>query len=112
MATPEGKVKLKIDKWIKANLPNAYVLKPQGGSFGKNGEPDYSIVYLGTSVKIEVKADESCRLTDLQKLRLKQHTTAGGISAALLGFQEHKLVQIKRMCEIRFELMRDAIESP
>ena len=112
MATPEGKVKLKIDKWLKANLPKAYIYKPQGGSFGKIGEPDYSITYLGTSVKIEVKADETCKLTALQSLRLRQHTESGGISAALFGFQERKLLQIKRMCEIRYELMRDAIEEP
>lgn len=99
MATPEGKIKRQIDVWIKANLPDADVYKPAGGSFGRNGEPDYHICYLGRSIKIEVKADRTRHVTALQMHRLNMHTKAGGISALLYGFEVNKLQMIKSACE-------------
>ena len=103
--TLEGKVKVKIDAWVKANMPNADVYKAPGGRFGKAGTADYLICYLGTSIKIEVKADGK-DTTMLQQYRLKQHTDALGISDSIIGFQEDKLHTIKGLCEARYEAFK------
>lgn len=96
--TPEGKVKLKLDKWLKENMPGCFRFRIPGGPFGQVGMPDYIIIYLGTPIMIEVKADESCKPTERQLLQLNNFAEAGGISCVLKGFQEHKLESIKNMC--------------
>lgn len=101
MATPEGKVKIKIDRWIKRNLVGAVVYKPAGGSFGKNGEPDYHIIYLGSPIMMEVKAYEDSEATALQRNRLQLYSKAHAIVCIMKGYQEHKLDMIKTLCEDR-----------
>ena len=110
VVTPEGKIKLKIDKWITANLPNAFVYKAPGCMFGQNGVGDYLIVYCGTPVMIEVKADANKKPTDLQMHRLSEFGKANGISAVLKGFEENKLFTIKKLCEIR--RLREVLNTP
>lgn len=110
IVTPEGKVKIKIDRWIKENMPNAFKYKAPGGLFGQAGVGDYLIVYCGTPVMIEVKADITKKPTDLQMYRLEKFKNANGIAAVLKGFEEHKLVAIKRMCELR--RLREVLNTP
>lgn len=97
--TPEGKIKLKVDAWLKENMAGCFKFKIPGGPFGRVGMPDYFIVYLGTPIMIEVKADESKEPTEKQLMALKNFQAAGGISCVLKGFQEMKLRIIKAKCE-------------
>ena len=99
--TPEGKVKLKLDSWLKANMPGCFRFRVPGGPFGQVGMPDYIIVYLGVPIMIEVKADQTKKPTDRQLLQLELFKKAGGISCVLKGFEEHKLQYIKGLCEER-----------
>jgi len=110
VVTPEGKVKIKIDKWIKDNMPNAFKYKAPGGMFGQNGIGDYIIVYCGTPIMMEVKADATKKPTDLQMYRLMEFQNANGISVVLKGFEEHKLVAVKKLCEIR--RLREVLNTP
>ena len=96
--TPEGRVKLKLDSWLKANMPGCFRFRVPGGPFGQVGMGDYILVYLGVPIMIEVKADETKDATEKQKLQLKAFSEAGGISCILKGFEEHKLKAIKEMC--------------
>lgn len=98
--TPEGKVKLQLDKWLKANMPGCFRFRVPGGPFGQVGMPDYFIVYLGIPIMIEVKADITKVPTEKQLLQLKNFREAGGISCVLKGFEEHKLRHIKGLCEV------------
>jgi hypothetical protein len=100
--TPEGKIKLKLDAWLKVNMPGCFRFRIPGGPFGQIGMADYIIVYLGTPIMIEVKADQTKDATDKQKLQLKMFSEAGGISCILKGFEEHKLKAIKEMCVNRY----------
>lgn len=93
--TPEGKVKRKVDEWIKANMPGAWRYRPPGGPFGKAGVGDLIIVWSFTPIMIEVKADETCEATALQMKCLREFTEAGGVACVLKGFQIHKLEWIK-----------------
>lgn len=99
--TPEGKVKQKIDYWIKVNLPGAWRYKPPGGPFGNAGVGDYIIIWNFTPIMIEAKADEEKDATDLQKKQLREFADAGGISCICKGFQPHKLEFIKILCTNR-----------
>lgn len=108
--TEEAKVKIKIDKWLKENLIGADIYKPAGGMFGRAGTADYYITYKSVPIKIEVKKPEG-ELTKLQLHRLMAHKKAGGISAALIGFEVNKLMLIKQMCEERYEAVKHIIEK-
>lgn len=99
--TPEGRVKIKLDNWLNANMPDHFRFKVPGGPFGRIGMPDYFIVYLGVPIMIEVKADETCDATPRQKLELSKFAKAGGIACILRGFQVGKLEYIKKQCEER-----------
>lgn len=99
--TPEGRVKLKLDNWLKANMPGCFRFRVPGGPFGQVGMGDYILVYLGVPIMIEVKADQTKRPTYKQLDQLKKFDEAGGISCVLKGFEEHKLIYIKGLCEDR-----------
>lgn len=106
--TPEGKVKLKVDKWIKENLIGCFKYKPAGTLYSTTGVGDYIIVYLSTPIMIEVKKDHSNKPTALQNLSLKTFSLAGGISCVLYGFEVEKLQMIKSMCEARHAMIQGA----
>ena len=108
--TPENKVKKKLDDWMKIHLPGCFRYRAPGGMFGSGGVGDYIIVYAGTPVMIEVKADETKDATALQMKRLKEFQAAGGIACLLKGFEEHKLIVIKQMCETR--RLRELLNTP
>lgn len=109
--TPEGKVKRKINEWIKLNMPGAWTYRPPGGPFGKAGVGDHLIVWKFTPVMIEAKKDEECDATDLQKHQLRVFSEAGGISCLLKGFQEYKLDIIKCLCLTRAQVLLGAEEG-
>lgn len=109
--TPEGKVKLKLDSWLKREMPGCFRFRIPGGPFGQVGMPDYIIVYKGVPIMIEVKADASKKPTDKQIQQLKAFDDAGGISCVLKGFEEHKLIYIKGLCDDRDERMNRTFDD-
>jgi hypothetical protein len=108
--TPEGKIKKKLDDWLKVNMPGCFRYRAPGGMFGSGGIGDYIIVYAGTPIMIEVKADDTKVATPLQMKRLKEFQSAGGISCLLKGFELSKLQAIKKMCEVR--QLREVLNTP
>lgn len=93
--TPEGKVKLKVRRWLKDNMPGAWLYAAPGGTFGKAGTPDDIGLWRGRFFAVESKADRGCTLTDLQRKTLMRMKGQGAIVAALFGFEEKKLVYIR-----------------
>lgn len=94
---PEGKVKVKIRKWVKDNMPGAWHYAPPGGMFGRNGVPDDIWLWRGKFFAIEAKADDTRGPSDLQRHELNSIKRAGGISCVMYGFEEGKLAKIRQM---------------
>jgi hypothetical protein len=90
MATPEGKVKIKLDAWLDKFMAGHWKVKPRGGPYGKAGCPDYLICWQGIFIGIEVKSDEG-EATALQIMNLKMIQKAGGVACLLKGFELQKL---------------------
>ena len=76
MTTPEGKIKRKIDKMLKAR--DLWFFKPQAGPFGRSGVPDYIICSYGQFVGVEAKADKTKKPTALQTQCMEKIEAAGG----------------------------------
>lgn len=95
--TPEGKVKKWLDGRLDDLMPGHWRCKPKGGAFGKAGTGDYIICWHGVFIMIEVKADETCKPTDLQLFQLKCVQEAGGIAAVIKGRNETRLQSIVQM---------------
>ena len=74
--TPEGKVKAKLDKLLKAR--GVWYFCPQAGPFGQHGIPDRIAIVGGQFVGIECKADATKRLTKLQEKTGREIEKAGG----------------------------------
>jgi hypothetical protein len=74
--TPEGKVKDKIKKILKAH--NIYYAMPMGTGYGNAGVPDFLCCSKGTFLAIEAKAEVNSKVTALQMLHGKEIEAAGG----------------------------------
>ena len=75
--TPEGKVKDKIKKILKAH--NIYYAMPHGAGFGNAGVPDFLCCVEGNFVAIEAKASEG-KVTLLQQKNLNDIEASGGMA--------------------------------
>jgi pantoate kinase len=75
--TPEGKVKDKIKKILKAH--NIYFAMPMGTGYGNAGVPDFLCCFKGKFVAIEAKAAGG-ETTALQKKNLKEIEECGGMA--------------------------------
>ena len=75
--TPEGKIKQKIDKMLKAKK-DVWFFKPQAGPFGRSGVPDYIICNNGFFLGIEAKAGKSRKPTALQEQCMEKIIGAKG----------------------------------
>jgi hypothetical protein len=73
--TPEGKVKDKIKKILKAH--NIYFAMPMGTGYGNAGVPDFLCCYKGKFMAIEAKANGGTT-TALQKKNLGEIESCGG----------------------------------
>lgn len=73
--TPEGKVKDKIKKILKAH--NIYYAMPHGAGFGNAGVPDFLCCWKGKFVAVEAKANGG-RTTALQDKNLSDIEASGG----------------------------------
>jgi hypothetical protein len=73
--TPEGKVKDKIKKILKAN--NIYYAMPMGTGFGNAGVPDFLCCFNGKFLAIEAKANGG-QPTALQLKNMAEIEASGG----------------------------------
>lgn len=74
---PEKKVETDINKYL--DHIGAYHVKIHGSAFMPAGTPDILACVKGVFVGIEVKKPKGGRVSDLQKLKIKQIEQAGGI---------------------------------
>lgn len=74
--TPEGAVKRKLDKMMKAE--GVWFYSPQAGPFGVAGIPDRVAIVCGQFVGIECKADKTKKPTALQMKCMRDIEQAGG----------------------------------
>lgn len=89
--TPEGKVKAKVTKALKAM--GAYYCFPVTGGFGASGVPDILICYRGRFVAIECKAGKG-RVTALQQSNLDAIVRAGGVALVIAEAQADFVEQL------------------
>ena len=73
--TPEGKVKDKIKKILKAH--NIYYAMPMGTGYGNSGVPDFLCCIKGKFMAIEAKAGNG-QPTALQLKHMSEIEKAGG----------------------------------
>lgn len=73
--TPEGKVKDKIKKILKAN--NVYFAMPMGTGYGNAGVPDFLCCFGGRFLAIEAKAAGG-KPTALQMKNIAEIEACGG----------------------------------
>jgi len=92
--TPEGKVKTKVIKTLKAM--GAYHCMPVTGGFGTSGVPDILICFRGRFVAIECKAGKG-KVTALQQSNLEAIRQAGGVALVIteldVDFVEQLIVE-------------------
>lgn len=74
--TPEGKIKSRLDKMLKAE--GVWYYSPQAGPFGVAGIPDRVAIVAGQFVGIECKADKTKKPTALQMKCMRDIEQAGG----------------------------------
>lgn len=74
---PEKKVENDIKKYL--DHIGAYHVKIHGSAFMPAGTPDILACVKGVFVGIEVKKPKGGRVSELQKLKIKQIEQAGGI---------------------------------
>jgi hypothetical protein len=74
--TPEGRVKARLDKMLKAE--GVWYYSPQAGPFGVAGIPDRVAIVAGQFVGIECKADKTKKPTALQAKCMGDIERAGG----------------------------------
>ena len=86
--TPEGKVKDKVKKILKAS--GAYYAMPVTGGFGTAGVPDFLVCHKGKFIGIECKAGYG-KTTMLQDKNLRDIETAGGITFIIFEHNIHLL---------------------
>lgn len=75
-STPEGRVKRKLDKMLKAE--GIWYYSPQAGPFGVAGIPDRVCIVEGQFVGVECKADKTKKPTALQTKCMADIEQAGG----------------------------------
>lgn len=74
--TPEGRIKSRLDKMMKAE--GVWFYSPQAGPFGVAGIPDRVAIVAGQFVGIECKADKTKKPTALQMKCMRDIEQAGG----------------------------------
>ena len=80
MTTPEGTIKGKLDRRLKALKPlGLWYYSPQSGPHGASGIPDRVLCVAGTFVGIECKRDANHKLTPLQLKQKEWIEQAGGV---------------------------------
>ena len=92
--TPEAKVKIFIDKFMKENFEDTWRFPAPGGMFGNAGTPDRLYLWKGVFIAIEAKADGNSP-TELQWKQLRHIARQGGVAAVVVGKDMDKMLKIK-----------------
>lgn len=77
-STPEGKIKKKLDTMLKEFAPELWFYSPQSGIYGRSGVPDRIACFYGRFYGIEVKADKTKQMTELQVQCMQKILAAKG----------------------------------
>jgi hypothetical protein len=104
--TPEGKVKDKIKKILKAN--NVYYTMPMGTGFGSAGVPDFLCCVHGFFIGIEAKANGN-KTTALQDKNMADIERSGGIA---LVIDENNLGDIELHINMAKSLIPELVQAP
>ena len=101
--TPEGKVKDKIKKILKAH--DVYYAMPMGTGFGNAGVPDFLCCVQGYFIAIEAKANGG-KTTALQDKNLADIEKAGGVALVIdennIGEIEVHIQMAKSLTEVSY----------
>lgn len=91
IATPEGKVKAKLTKLLKAH--DVYYFFPATGGYGRSGVPDVVGCVHGCFFAIEVKAEgKAGNTTALQEREMEIIRKAGGVAFVYDGTMSNEEV--------------------
>jgi hypothetical protein len=89
--TPEGKIKTKLDRMLKAY--NVWYYSPQAGPHGRAGIPDRIAIVAGRFVGIECKADKTKKPTALQVKAMNEIEHAGG--KCFLVYDDETIAEVR-----------------
>ncbi len=89
MATPESRVKTKLDRMLKSFGPDVWFFSPQAGPYGRSGVPDRIACVNGHFMAIECKANADCKPTALQEKAINEIRNAHG--AAYVVYDDHTI---------------------
>lgn len=92
--TPEAKVKIFIDKYMKDNFEGIWRYAPPGGMYGNAGMPDRVYLWNGIFIAIEAKAEGNSP-TKSQWMQLNHVAQQGGVAAVVVGKDINKMNKIK-----------------
>ena len=95
--TPEGKIKVKLDKMLKSYGKQVWYYNPQAGAFGRAGIPDKILCVNGYFIGVECKADRSKKPTALQLQCMEQIELAGGV--CFVVYDNETINQVKLYIE-------------
>ena len=108
MTTPEGRVKTKLDRMLKAE--GVWYFPPQAGPYGRAGIPDRILCVSGVFIAVECKADESKSLTALQEKCKKEILEAGGIY--LTAYDNDSIEEVRKaICAYRTRSEEDTSKT-
>lgn len=92
-ATPEGRVKARIKKYLQDHPAKPWYFMPVPGGYGTNGVPDFIICYRGKFLAVETKAPGKERnTTALQDMQIDRIRRAKGSAIVTSTLEELKLV--------------------
>ena len=97
VVTPEGKIKLKLDKMLKSYNKDVWYFNPQSGIFGKSGIPDKILCVNGKFIGVECKADRTKKPTALQLQCMEKISQAGGV--CFVVYDNETINQVKLYIE-------------
>ena len=101
--TPEGRIKAKLDRMLKAE--GVWFYSPQAGPFGVAGIPDRVAVVTGQFVGIECKADKTKKPTALQTKCMRDIEAAGG--KCFVVYDDETIAAVQRYIKEKRDDERD-----
>lgn len=104
MATPESKIKAKLDRMLKSLGRDVWYFSPQAGPYGRAGIPDRIVCVNGFFFGIECKADAKARPTELQIKCMNEIADAGGRSFVVCD--DASILHVKNLIELALKLPR------
>jgi len=103
-ATPEGRIKARLDKMLKAE--GVWYYCPQAGPHGVAGIPDRVAVVAGLFVGVECKADKTKKPTALQMKCMRDIEAAGG--KCFLVYDNETIEEVREYIRDRFSQSQGA----